>query len=58
MYELSWRRIQKNSFFGADERASEVGSIVVAIMRELGGSILVQIEYHISMKQSSLNCVM
>ena len=56
MYELSWDRIKK-SFFGADERASELSSIVVAIMKELGGNILVQVEY-ISMKQSSLNCVM
>jgi hypothetical protein len=34
-------------FFAADERASEVGSIFVLIMREPSGSILVQIEYHI-----------
>ena len=38
MYELSWRRI-KNSFFGVDKRANEVGSIVMAIMRELGGNL-------------------
>jgi hypothetical protein len=55
---MNWAGVEEKPSFGVNERASDLGSIVVFIVRELGGSILVQIEYHISMKQSSLNCVM